>query len=133
MDILFGKIRPYLHKVSVSFVDGITSTDTIILRANKPEYQGLALQIVFTKQFIDVATKSSTGTKMPRANWQTLRDYNIPVPSNKLLLSYQNKLDGFLEKMEIAVQENRKLCELRDWLLPMLMNGQVTVKNTKEK
>ncbi len=127
-DILFGKIRPYFHKVGIAFVDGITSTDTIVLRPKKKEFFGLALETVFTEKFIATATQSSTGTKMPRADWGVLRSYKVPLPTFPLLYKYQKIFDGLLVKMEASVYQNKELVELRDWLLPMLMNGQVTVK-----
>jgi len=128
MDILFGKIRPYFHKVGVSFIDGVTSTDTIVLRAKQPEYHGLALQTVFTERFVATASNSSTGSKMPRADWEVLKSYKVPAPSVKVLCSYQSMFDNFLDEMENNITQNRELIELRDWVLPMLMNGQVTIK-----
>ena len=126
-DILFGKIRPYFHKVAVATFDGITSTDTIILRPKENIYFGLALQTVFTDKFIEIATQSSTGSKMPRADWNVLQDYKFPIPKSDLLKPFQNIFESALNKIEISVIENQTLSELRDWLLPMLMNGQVTV------
>lgn len=126
-DILFGKIRPYFHKVAVATFDGITSTDTIILRPKENIYFGLALQTVFTDKFIEIATQSSTGSKMPRADWNVLQDYKFPIPKSDLLKSFQNIFESALNKIEVSVIENQTLSNLRDWLLPMLMNGQVTV------
>lgn len=128
-DILFGKIRPYFHKVAVALFDGITSTDTIILRPKKSEHFGLALETVFTEKFVNTATSSSTGSKMPRADWNVLQHYKIPVPDLPLLQNYQELFHKMLAKIEISVIESRKLTLLRDYLLPMLMNGQVTVVN----
>ena len=131
-DILFGKIRPYFHKVAVALFDGITSTDTILLRPKKSEYFGLALETVFTEKFVNTATSSSTGSKMPRADWNVLQHYKIPVPDLPLLQNYQELFDKMLAKIEISVIESRKLTLLRYWLLPMLMNGQVVVANKVE-
>jgi type I restriction enzyme S subunit len=36
-------------------------------------------------------------------------------------------INPIFRKMNGIIQENQKLTELRDWLLPMLMNGQVKV------
>ena len=133
-DILFGKIRPYFHKVGISFVNGITSTDTIVLRAKKNEYLGFSLEVVFTDEFVETATKSSTGSKMPRANWEVLRQYKIPIPATKdLLYKYQSLFDDMAKEMGLLVFQNIELTQLRDWLLPMLMNGQVTVKEPLNK
>lgn len=126
-DILFGKIRPYFHKVTVAPFDGITSTDTIILRPKKRCNFGLALETVFADEFVEAATQSSTGSKMPRADWNVLQHYKIPVPDTTLLHSFNAVFEKALDKIFLSETENKQLVELRDWLLPMLMNGQVTV------
>jgi type I restriction enzyme S subunit len=130
-DILFGKIRPYFHKVAVAPFDGITSTDTIILRPRRPVYFGLALETVFSNEFIEAATKSSTGSKMPRADWNVLTGYQIPVPGDDLLESFNTFFESALKKIHSSGVENKELTQLRDWLLPILMNGQVTVAEAK--
>lgn len=129
-DILFGKIRPYFHKVAVALFDGITSTDTIVLRAKRANYFGLVLETVFSEKFIEAATQASTGSKMPRADWNVLQSYKVAMPNNDLLETYQNIFDRTLRKIELSVMENQQLAALRDWLLPMLMNGQVQVTDT---
>lgn len=126
-DILFGKIRPYFHKVAAALFDGITSTDTIVLRAKQINYYGLALETVFSEKFIEAATQGATGSKMPRADWNVLQSYKVAIPNNDLLDAYQKIFNIALRKIELSVMENQRLAELRDWLLPMLMNGQVRV------
>lgn len=73
LDILFFKIRPYLHKVCLAHFDGVCSTDTIVLRAKNPLYLPYILFTVFNETFIDLADVSSNGTRMPRANWHFLQ------------------------------------------------------------
>lgn len=131
-DILFGKIRPYFHKVAAALFDGITSTDTIVLRAKQVNYYGLALETVFSEKFIEAATQGSTGSKMPRADWNILQSYKVVIPSNNLLEAYQTIFDTALRKIELSVMENQQLAALRDWLLPMLMNGQVQVTENQQ-
>ena len=126
-DILFGKICPYFHKVTVAPFDGITSTDTIILRPKRKNYSGFALETVFADEFIDAAAQSSTGSKMPRADWNVLKNYTIPGPTTDLLDVFNAVYENAIKKIQLSGLENRKLAELRDWLLPLLMNGQVTV------
>lgn len=128
-DILFGKIRPYFHKVCFATIGGIASTDAIVLRPRKPEWSGLALQTVFSDRFVGLATASSTGSKMPRADWKVLKRYEIAIPpvSAEVLESYQALFAMVIEKIGFNVEQNRELTRLRDWLLPLLMNGQVRV------
>ncbi len=42
-------------------------------------------------------------------------------------------MENLQEKKQLALAENQQLSRLRDWLLPMLMNGQVTVKELEEE
>ena len=49
------------------------------------------------------------------------------MPKNGLVNLYQNKLNAAFEKQNKIELESRTLSSVRDWLLPMLMNGQVTV------
>lgn len=63
----------------------------------------------------------------PRADWGVLQHYKIPVPKTDLLEVYQSTFEEVLKKIYLSSIENKKLSDLRDWLLPMLMNGQVTV------
>ena len=82
---------------------------------------------VFSDDFVETATNSSTGSKMPRANWNILKNYKIAIPSKKILDTYQLQFNNIIKKIELSVLENQELASLRDWLLPMLMNGQVSV------
>lgn len=126
-DILFGKIRPYFHKVAVAPFDGITSTDTLIFRPSSKNYFGVALEVIFSEEFVLLASQSSTGSKMPRADWNVLKKYPIAIPRENLLERFQVQIEKVLDHLNLTTLENRELRELRDWLLPMLMNGQVTV------
>lgn len=128
-DILFGKIRPYFHKVALASFDGVASTDAIIMRPRKPDFAGLALETIFSNEFVDAATASSTGSKMPRADWSVMRNYCVAVPgkSSETLATYQDLFQPIAEKIASHVRQNRELTQLRDWLLPLLMNGQVRV------
>jgi len=51
-------------------------------------------------------------------------------PKTEVLEQYQKAIQPAFEKQNMVESENQQLVELRDWLLPMLMNGQVTVKET---
>ena len=128
-DILFGKIRPYFHKVALTSIDGISSTDAIVMRPKNPEVTGLVLETVFAERFVAMATASSTGSKMPRADWNVMKRYGVALPGNRsnTLSKYQDLFEPIAGKIGLHVRQNRELIQLRDWLLPLLMNGQVRV------
>ena len=56
-----------------------------------------------------------------------ISSYYTVVPDEKIVEQFYNMMDNIQEKKQTTLAENQKLTELRDWLLPMLMNGQVKV------
>ena len=69
-----------------------------------------------------------TGAQQPHINKETIDTSLILIPQNDVLLSYYKIANPlFKEIIKIAFQ-NQQLTQLRDWLLPMLMNGQVSIK-----
>ena len=68
-EILFGKIRPYFHKVGVAPVDGVASSDAIVIVPSEAVHFGAVVCCVSSEDFVLHATQTSQGTKMPRANW----------------------------------------------------------------
>jgi type I restriction enzyme S subunit len=126
-DILFGKIRPYFHKVGFAQCDGVASTDTIIMRANQG-YFGLLLACVSTEDFVSYTSKTSkTGTKMPRANWDAMSKYPLLVPESKLGYIFENVMQLITKQIQLISHSNISAREARDRLLPKLMSGEVEV------
>jgi type I restriction enzyme S subunit len=54
-----------------------------------------------------------------------ISSYYTVVPDEKIVDQFYDIMDNIQEKKQTALAENQKLTELRDWLLPMLMNGQL--------
>jgi type I restriction enzyme S subunit len=49
------------------------------------------------------------------------------LPEPDVVNQYTNAVIPIFQRQDLLEQENQQLMQLRDWLLPMLMNGQVTV------
>ena len=126
-DVLFGKIRPYFHKVGVALDDCITSTDTIVLRARKQELHGIIVQTVYSNEFVASAVQSSNGTKMPRANWNVLKNHPIIIPEITVLNQFSEISHNLIFNISNLVNQNQLLKEARDILLPRLMTGKIAV------
>ena len=71
--------------------------------------------------------KISHGATMQGIGNDDLKFIKIIIPDEKTLSAYGSLTRDLYKKMDIHRQENKRLAELRDWLLPMLMNGQVKV------
>lgn len=126
-DILFSKIRPYLHKVALAHVDGICSTDTLVLKPKRPDFREFALFTVFSETFIEIANTASKGTKMPRADWHFLKQLRISVPSDALLSRFSKMVKPMLDEIATLIQVNESLVTQRDALLPRLISGNLRV------
>lgn len=72
------------------------------------------------------------GTNINNLNGGLVKGFRIVVPPSNLIESFNIKVSSVYEKIGNNLIENQKLTELRDWLLPMLMNGQVKVKDDNE-
>ena len=56
-----------------------------------------------------------------------MTSYDIVKPPKNLVEKFYKKVETLENKKQINLQQNQELAQLRDWLLPMLMNGQVRV------
>jgi type I restriction enzyme S subunit len=124
-DILFGKLRPYFHKVAIAPFDGVCSTDVLVCQSAKPAYYGLAAMHLFSKTLIDYAERLSNGAKMPRVNWKDLAAYPICVPPETLAANYSEIIKPIISRMMANVHQAQTLATLRDTLLPRLISGQL--------
>ena len=123
-EVLFGKIRPYFHKVSVAPFNGICSADTIVIRSKKPEHRALVTACVFTEAFVAHATATSNGSKMPRTDWKVLKDYPHVLPPKELLARFSGLFVNAVAQQQNLVSRNQTLRRTRDLLLPKLLQGQ---------
>lgn len=60
---------------------------------------------------------------------QFLENYKTVLPPEVLLNMFNETVCDYYNKVQMNLLESQKLAELRDWLLPMLMNGQITIKD----
>ncbi len=126
--ILFGKIRPYFHKVGVAFVDGVASSDAIVIEPVAEWLHGLVLMTMASDEFVAVtAQQMKEGSKMPRADWKQMRGYAISLPPMGLLSSFDQVIQPIVSQLKVLAFSNQKLRIARDLLLPRLMSGEITV------
>lgn len=129
-DILFGKIRAYLHKVCLSHFDGVCSSDTIVIRPTIEHALGFILFTVFDDHFIEFADMVSNGTKMPRSEWKVLKSYEIVVPTPDALQAFDKIAVSAFSKIINLQTQLTTLRQTRDALLPRLLSGQLAVGET---
>ena len=95
------------------------------------ELNDLALKIpvfFYLKSIEEMIKNGSGGTILKNVNQATLNNLQVVFPKKETTISQFNKLiKPLFNKINLIQKENQELASLRDWLLPMLMNGQVSV------
>ncbi len=129
--ILFGKLRPYFHKVAVAPVDGVCSTDIIVAKPKKPCWAALALGHLSSDALVQHADRSSSGTKMPRTNWRDLAAFQIAIPPEALAELASSTCAPMLDRLAAGTHQGRTLAALRDALLPRLISGELRIADAE--
>jgi type I restriction enzyme S subunit len=127
-EVLFGKIRPYFHKVSIAPFDGLCSADTIVIRARRQEHYALVVGCVSSDDFVALATATSNGSKMPRANWTVLAEHPVTIPPSTVARKFSAVIEPAIAQMQTLVFQTQNLRRTRDLLLPRLLSGQIDVE-----
>lgn len=80
--------------------------------------------------------KLSTGSARDNLSQDMIKNIKVVIPSNDILDRFYDFSNNIIKEITKKQQENEQLTQLRDWLLPILMNGQVKVeymnKNNRE-
>ena len=120
-EILFGKLRPYFHKVGVAPVDGICSTDIIVIEPKAAEWASFVLCVVSSGEFVAYANQTSTGTRMPRTSWKAMSVYDVVLPPVAVAQAFGDAVRSMTEQIAARIHESRCVASQRDVLIPALI------------
>ena len=98
-----------------------------VVKVNSDKLPNMVLKYQI-EPFIKLREKSVSRTTVGHLSDKDLKAINVILPKDKCLSSIFEKFESILENIIINQQQNQELTQLRDWLLPMLMNGQVKVE-----
>jgi type I restriction enzyme, S subunit len=121
--VLFGKLRPYFHKAGVAPVDGLCSTDIIVMEPTDPGWFGLLLGTVTSDALLNEASSGTTGTRMPRTSWAQLAAHLMAVPPRDLALRLDAQVRPLVGRIHAAVWEARALAGARDRVAAELLGA----------
>ena len=88
---------------------------------------GYSYQLVNDDVFIEYATRNSCGSEQPVLSWESAKTYKVLRPCNQLDIKYSKAIDAIIDCVIKNELEIAALTKQRDELLPLLMNGQVSV------
>jgi len=127
-EVLFGKIRPYFHKVGIALNDGVTSSDAIVIRPNDDALGPLVLMTTSSDHFVKYTSQTvREGSKMPRADWKVMQQYEVKMPLGGLLDLFADIIGPLTDQLKALTYQNRSARAARDLLLPRLMSGGLMV------
>lgn len=98
-----------------------------VVKVNSDKLPNMVLKYQI-EPFIKLREKSVSRTTVGHLSDKDLKAINVILPKDKYFSSIFEKFESILENIIINQQQNQELTQLRDWLLPMLMNGQVMME-----
>ncbi|SCZ77404.1 restriction endonuclease subunit S [Pseudobutyrivibrio xylanivorans] len=126
-DILFGAMRPYFHKVVVARDNGLTRSTCFVINAKSKDVWEYLLMLLFDTDTIDYATQISVGTTMPYVRWKDFVNMSVLIPTIEMCKKFGEIVNPIINKANLLAEENIKIVEARDRLLPKLMSGEIEV------
>ena len=131
-DILFASIAPLgrCYLIQSEPTDWDINESVFSIRANTDIITPAFLYLYFMSDaFIKHATSSSTGSIFKGIRINTLLETELCVPPLSVILKFKERLASIFPLKSKNYEEIQRLSNLRDWLLPMLMNGQATIED----
>ena len=127
-DCLLSNIRPYFKKIWLSDIDGGCSSDVLCIKSKKECLSSYVYNTCARDDFFAYDMQGSKGSKMPRGDKQHIMNYPIAFNLDYASL-YSKRVISLHTMMNRLRNESEELSKLRDFLLPLLINGQVKIIN----
>ena len=133
-NILYAKLNPSFKRIWKPLCltkNAICSTEFIVLAPHEEKnypYIYATLNDEVFQMYMIKQSSSSTGSRK-RVQPDNCLSYPIILPDTKIISRFNKVYLNVLNRMNLLIIENQRLATLRDWLLPILMNGQVRFKD----
>lgn len=120
----------FLNEACASLIDEtILSTGFVGLKCEPEAFEYIA-SFIASEQFEPLKDLHAHGATQQAVNNADLENILLPVPDAETLSGFSQLASSVLSRFNASTIENKRLQDLRDWLLPMLMNGQATVASS---
>ena len=116
---------------SISFYNGekiSIGKSACFLNVTEKEFKPFIYQILCSEKFQKYMYTVASGSTIKNFAPRQAADFDIPIPPKDLLEQFYNTTYSYLENQIKNEKENKELTKLHDYLLPLLMNGQIEVK-----
>lgn len=129
-DLLVSKLNPWFNRVIYNLEENaIASTEFIVWKTFNRFEKNFLYQVATGKEFIEYCTRFATGTSNShkRVSPDIMVGFQIPFEKTHIQ-KFGEIIDSIRTQVLQNNEQNQELTQLRDWILPMLMNGQVKVE-----
>ena len=134
-DVLFGKLRPYLAKVTLVDRDGCCTSELIVYKSSKKILPKILMYKLVSKKYIDYVNSLTYGVKMPRADPNTLSNIKQSIPPFEEQQKIAQYLDKATSKIDKTIQKiedkTRLLEEYKKSLIHYVVTGKVDVRGVE--
>ena len=134
-DILFASIAPLGRCVIIQEKPEEWDINESVFSI-RPDYEKISSEYLYmifmSEYFIKKAEHSSTGSVFNGLRINILENIGIIIPNKEIIDLFTNRVTSILYEKYLYEKENEELKRLRDYLLPLLMNGQVGFKETNK-
>ena len=135
-DVLFGKLRPYLAKVTRPGCYGVCVGEFLVFRPRSNDLDSAYLESVLrSKPFIEAVNASTFGAKMPRAEWSFIGNMNLPVPPAREQIAIVRYLNHLEQRIRRCIEAKEKLITLleeqKQTIIHQAVKGQIDVRTGK--
>jgi type I restriction enzyme S subunit len=104
--VLYGKLRPYLHNWLNPDFSGVAVGDWWVLKPNNAD-KNFVYRLIQTQKFDDIANQSA-GSKMPRADWSLISNSSFAIPTS---LEEQAKIADYLNNLDNLITLHQQKLE----------------------
>ncbi|MDE5818864.1 MAG: restriction endonuclease subunit S [Lachnospiraceae bacterium] len=126
-EVLYGKLRPYLHNWLSPNFQGVAVGDWWVLKPINAD-KNFLYRLIQTPQFDDMANQSS-GTKMPRADWKLVSSMKLYIPID---MEEQERIGNYFSNLDNLITLHQRkfdsLKELRDGIIQRIFSRELRFK-----
>ena len=122
-DVLFGRLRPYLHKVAFADFPGVCSPEVLVLRASASCIDRYLLLLCSTDATVKKCVEMSAGTRMPRTSTSDLASILASLPplaEQKRIVDVLTSVDAYIDALQ---QQTDTARTARDAVLHELLSA----------
>ena len=119
--------KEHLGKNAINYYEEVIGFGAFCSKIVPQKYSAYINTFLQSSEFKGYLLKQSMGTNINNLTNSDILDCRIILPNEEILDKFENMVEKNIKLISNNYIQNQELTQLRDWFLPMLMNGQVKV------